>query len=86
MSWVIPCIVCAIGVVILIMLGVMIIPLGRDMYNDACLEEDTAMKVNSILGAVIITLVILGGVVTLSYYGVDICRHPERYNSIEVTK
>ena len=86
MSWVIPCIVCAIGVVVLIIIGVMFIPLGIDMYNNACYEDDAAMKVNSILGAVVITLVILGGVVTLSYYGVDICRHPERYNSIEVTK
>jgi len=85
MSWVIPCIMCAIGVVVLIIIGVMFIPIGIEMYNDACCEDDAVMKVNSILGIVVITLVILGGIVTLSYTGVDVCRHPERYNNIEVT-
>lgn len=86
MNCVISCILCAIGVACLIIIGIMFLPLGIDMYNDACCEDDAVMKVNTILGIVVIVLVILGGIVTLSYVGVDACRHLEHYNGIEAIK
>lgn len=79
MSCIISSVFCFIGVAVLILLGIMFVPIGLDMFDDACLSDDALMKVNSILGMIIITLLILGGIIVLSYTGIDICIHPEIY-------
>lgn len=79
MSCIISSVFCFIGVAVLILLGIMFVPIGLDMFDDARLSDDTLMKVNSILGMIIITLLILGGIIVLSYTGIDIWIHPADY-------
>lgn len=63
---------CFIGVIILILLGIMSVKMGIDMYNDG-------EVVISICGLIAIMLVIIGGIIALSYTGIDIWIRPENY-------
>ena len=72
MSCVIASMFCFIGVVALILISIMCVKMAIDLYKDGDV-------IISICGLIAIMLFIVGGIIALSYMGVDIYIHPENY-------